>query len=78
MNCSTPGSSVLHYLLEFAQIHLCRVNDAIQPSRHLLPPSPSVFNLSQHHWGGTQLSKRLYNQTDPGSGLSLPLTGYVT
>ena len=22
MQCSTPGSSVLHYLLEFAQIHV--------------------------------------------------------
>ena len=28
MNCSTPGSPVLHYLLEFAQIHVCWVGDA--------------------------------------------------
>ena len=27
--CSTPGSSVLHYLLEFAQIHIRWVDDAI-------------------------------------------------
>ena len=30
MNCSTPGFPVLHYLLELAQIHVHRVNDAIQ------------------------------------------------
>ena len=29
MDCSMPGSSVLHYLLEFAQLHVRRVDDAI-------------------------------------------------
>ena len=29
MDCSKPGSSVLHYLLEFAQIHVYRVDDTI-------------------------------------------------
>ena len=48
MDCSTPGSSVLHYLLEFAQIHVHWVSDAIKPSHPLLPPSPFAFNLSQH------------------------------
>ena len=47
MDCSTPSSSVLHYLLEFAQIHVHWVNDAIQLSRPLLLLS-SVFNLSQY------------------------------
>ena len=47
MDCSTPGSSVLHSLLEFAQTHVHWVSDAIQPS-HLLPsPSPFAFSLSQ-------------------------------
>ena len=32
MNYSTPGFPVLHYLLEFAQIHVHWVGDAIQPS----------------------------------------------
>ena len=32
MNCSTPGSSILHYLLVFAQTHVYWVSDAIQPS----------------------------------------------
>ena len=31
MNCSTPGSPVLHCLPEFAQIHVHSVSDAIQP-----------------------------------------------
>ena len=39
---------VLHHLLEFAQAHIHWVNDAIQPSHPLLPPSPPVCNLSQH------------------------------
>jgi len=45
MGCSTPGSSVLHYLLDFAQIHVHWVGDAILPSHPVLPPSPlpSVF-----------------------------------
>ena len=29
MNCSMPGFPVLHYLLEFAQVHIYRVGDAI-------------------------------------------------
>ena len=36
-DCSTSDSSVLHYLPEFAQIHVFWVGDAIQPS-HPLPP----------------------------------------
>ena len=48
MNCSTPGFSVHHCLPEFAQTHVHRVGDAIQPSHPLLYPSPAVFSLSQH------------------------------
>ena len=47
MECSTPVFTVLHYLLEFAQTHIYRVGDAIQPSYPLLSPSPPAFNLSQ-------------------------------
>ena len=43
-----PGFLVLHYLPEFAQTHVHRVSDAIQPSHPLLPPSPPTLNLSQH------------------------------
>ena len=49
MDCSMPGFSVLHYLLEFTQIHVYWVGDAIQPSHplRLLPsicPSIRVFS----------------------------------
>ena len=45
MNRSTPGLSVHHQLLEFAQTYVHRVGDAIQPSHplsplFLLPPIP--------------------------------------
>ena len=45
---STPGFPVLHHLLEFAQTHVHRVSDAIQPSRPLSSSSPPAFSLSQH------------------------------
>ena len=46
MNRSTPGLPVHHQLPEFAQTHVHWVNDAIQPSHPLFPPSPpaSVFS----------------------------------
>ena len=47
MECSTV-SSVLHYLPEFAQTYVHRVNDAIQLSNPLSSPSPPAFSLSQH------------------------------
>ena len=43
-----PGFPVLHYLLEFAQTHVCWIDDTIQPFYPLLPPSPPALNLSQH------------------------------
>ena len=47
MDCSTPGSSVLHYFREFANIHVHWASDGTQPSRPLSPSSPA-FSLSQH------------------------------
>ena len=47
MDCSTPGLPVHHQLPEFAQTHVHRLGDAIQPSHPLSSPSPA-FNLSQH------------------------------
>ena len=45
MDCPIPGFPVLHYLLEFTQIHVHWVSDAIWPSHSLLPSSllPSIF-----------------------------------
>ena len=48
MDCSTLGFPVYHQLLEFTQIHIHWVCDAIQPSHPLSSPSPPAFNLSQH------------------------------
>ena len=45
LDCSTPGFSVLHCLLEFAQTH------AIQRSHPVSSPSPPAFNLSQGTYG---------------------------
>ena len=62
-DCNTSDFPVLHYLLEFAQTHVHWVDDAIQPSHPLLPPSPSALSLSQHQglfqwvgslWSGSQ------------------------
>ena len=47
MDCSMPGLPVLHHLLEFAQVHVHYISDAVQPS-HPLTPSFSALNLSQH------------------------------
>ena len=48
MDCSMPGFPVLHYLPEFAQVHVHWFGDAIEPSYLLFPSSPFTFNLSQH------------------------------
>ena len=49
MDCSLPDSSDLHYLLEYAQIHVHSVGNAIQPSHPLPPSSPFAFNFSSQH-----------------------------
>ena len=48
VDCSMPGFSVHHQLLELAQDHVHLVSDAIKPSHLLLSPSPPAVNLSQH------------------------------
>ena len=45
-----PDLPVPHHLLEFAQVHVHCISDAVQPSHPLLPSSPSAISLSQH-WG---------------------------
>ena len=62
MNRSTPGLPVHHHLLEFTQIHVHWVSDAIQPSHPPSSPSPLALNLpasgsfpmSQHFASGGQ------------------------
>ena len=48
MNHSMPGLPVIHQLLEFTQIHVHRVGDAIQPSHPLSSPSSPAPNPYQH------------------------------
>ena len=70
---STPGFPVLHYLSEFAQTHVRRVGDAIQPSHPLSSPFPPAFNLSHHQglfqWVSSshQVAKVLELQLQPQS-----------
>ena len=47
MDCSMPGLPVHNQLPEFAQTHVHRVGNAIQPPHPLSSPPPSAFNLSQ-------------------------------
>ena len=62
MDCSMPDFSVLHYLLQFAQMHVHCVGDAIQPSHCLLSLSPPALNLSQPQ-GPFQLICSLHHVT---------------
>ena len=41
-------ASVPHHLLEFAQVHVHCIGDAIQSSHPLMPSSPSALNLFWH------------------------------
>ena len=54
MDCITPGFSVLHYLSEFAPVHVHWLSDAIQPSHILLSPSPALScPQSLFQWAGS-------------------------
>ena len=48
MDCSMPGFSVHHQLLELIQTHVYQVSDAIHPLHPLSSSSLPAFNLSQH------------------------------
>ena len=42
MYCSMPGLPVPRHLLEFAQVHVHCIGDAVKPSNPLMPSSPSA------------------------------------
>ena len=46
---ATPETAAHQALLEFAQVHVHCISDAVQPSHPLTPSCPSALNLSQHH-----------------------------
>ena len=82
MDCSTPDFPLFHYVLEFAQIHVHWVNDAIQPSHPLSPASPLALNLSQHQglsqWVGSlhQVTKVLEFHSASASVLPMNIQGW--
>ena len=47
MDQSTPDPPVFHCVPELGQIHVGSFDYTIQPSHHLLSPSPLAFTLSQ-------------------------------
>ena len=76
---SMPNLAVLHYLLQFAQTHVCWVSDAIQSSHSLLLPSPAL-NLSQHQslfqWVSSLLQS--FGASPSASILSMNIRGWFT
>ena len=59
MNCSTPGSSVLHYFPEFAQTHVHWTRNVISPSHPLLLSSPFAFSISRHQVFSSESTLRI-------------------
>ena len=75
MDCSAPGSSVLHYFLEFVKIHVCWISDAITITiSSSAAPSPFAFNLSQHQglfqWISSSHQMTQVLELQPGISLS--------
>ena len=79
MDCSMPGSLVLHHLPEFAQTHIHWVNDAIQPFHPLsvVPfssclqsfPASGSFPVSQFFASGGQITGASASDSNEYSGL---------
>ena len=72
VNCTTPGLPVHHQLLEFTQIHVHWIGEAIQPSHSLSSPSPPALSLSQHQ--GLKMSQLF---TTGGQSIGVPATTSV-
>ena len=59
IGCSTPSFPILHHILEMAQTHVHRVDDAIQPSHSLSPAFSSClqsFPASGSFWMSWQFA----------------------
>ena len=80
MDCSTPGFSILHYLLESAQIHVHWIGDAIQLSHPLSPLSPPALNLSQYQglfqWVGSASGGQSIGTSASVSVLPMSIQGW--
>ena len=66
---STPGLPVHHQLLEFTQIHVHWVGDAIQSSYPLSPPSPPAFQ--SFPTSGSFQMNQLFASDDQSTGVSV-------
>ena len=69
MSCSTSGSSVLHYVLEFAQIHIHWISNALWSSA-------ALFSISLHSfraWGTFAVSW-LLTSGDQNIGVSASIS----
>ena len=72
------GFPVLHYLLKFAQTHVHWVDDAMQPSHPLLPPSPPALNLSQYQGLSNELALWIRWPDYWSSGISPEYAGLIS
>ena len=80
MDCSTLGFPVLHYLPKFAQTHVHRVGDGIQPS-HIIPfssypqsfPTSGSFLMSQFLASDSQI----IGISASASVLSMNIQGWI-
>ena len=66
MNCSTPDSPVLYYLLELAQTHVHWVGDAIQPT------CPQSSPAAHHHQAESEWTALNPNTSQAGSRSKSP------
>ena len=77
VDCSTPGSPVLHHLPEFTQTHVHCVGDAIQPSHPLsprFPPAlPDISNGKESACSAGDLGLIPGSERSPGAGNGNPL-----
>ena len=69
IDCSTPGLPALHYLPEFAQIHVHVFDNVIQLAHPLSSPSPAL-SLSQHQGLFQWVSSSHQGGQGPGASVS--------
>ena len=77
IDCSTPGSPVLHCLPEFTQTHVHRVGDVVQPSHPLsprFPPAlPDISDGKESACNAGDLGSIPGSERSPGEGNGNPL-----
>ena len=71
MDCNTPGFPILHYLPEFAQIHVHWVSDA---SNHLIFCSPLLLCLQSFPASGSFPMNQLFTSSGQSIGASASAT----